>query len=103
MSKLSPFALAAIAVLSACSTTPPQATTPNIVTNVQPLQPGSGVVQNVMPAPVMAGAEMATGGPLQRLEVRMQDGRVQYVDTSSREIARGDRIQISADHLITRI
>src|SRR5262245_35954428 len=100
---VSPLAFAAVAVLGACSTTPPQATTPPIVTNVYALQPGTGVVQQVMPAPVMPGAEMGSAGPMQRLEIRMQDGRVQYVDTSSREIARGDRVQIGADHLITRI
>jgi hypothetical protein len=102
MSKLSPFALAAIAVLGACST-PPQPATPTVVTNVHALRPGTGVVQQVMPAPVMAGAEIGTSGPMQRLEIRMQDGGIQYIDTSSRGIARGDRVQISADHLITRL
>ena len=51
MTKLTPFALAAIALLGACSTTP-QPTTP-IATIVHPLRAGTGVVQAVMPTPMM--------------------------------------------------
>lgn len=102
MAKMTPFALAAIALLGACST-PPQATAPNIVTNVYPMQPGTGVVQAVMPTPTMAGA--AAGGssePLRRLEIKMSDGKVQYIDTRS-EIARGDRVQLSEDGIIRKV
>jgi hypothetical protein len=103
MSKLSPFALAAIAVLGACSTPPSQTATPSVVTNVYQLRPGTGVVQDVTPTPVMAGAGSSASEPLRRLEIKMQDGRMQYIDTTSREISKGDRVQIGADHLITRI
>ena len=105
MAKLTPFALAAIAVLGACSTTtPPQSNTPRLVTNVNALRAGTGVVQSVAPAPVMAGAGSSSSSePLQRLEIKMNDGRMQYVDTASREIAKGDRVQISEDRIIRKI
>jgi hypothetical protein len=105
MAKLTPFALAAIALLGACST-PSQTTTP-INTIVHQLRPGTGVVQAVMPAPMMAaaGATASSGSsePLQRLEVKMSDGRVQYLDTPSREITKGDRIQLGADGIIRKV
>ena len=103
MSKLIPFALAAIALLGACSTTPSQSTA-SINTIVHPLRPGTGVVQAVMPAPVMKSAAAGSSSePLQRLEVKMNDGRVQYIDTPSREIAKGDRIQLGQDGIIRKV
>jgi len=102
MAKLTPFALAAIALLAACSTAP-QPATPTIATIVHPLQAGTGVVQAVMPAPVMVSAGAGSSQPLQRLEIKMSDGKVQYVDTPSREIAKGDRIQLGADGIIRKV
>jgi len=101
--KLTPFALAAVAVLGACSmmSPPPASTTPNIVTNMNPLRPGTGVVQSVTAAPVAPGAAYAE--PFQRIEIKMADGRMQYVDTPSREIAKGDRVQLSEDNVIRRL
>jgi hypothetical protein len=104
MAKLSPFAVAAVALLGACSSTPPQPTTP-IATIVHPMRAGTGVVQSVMPAPVLTGATASAGSsePLQRLEIKMSDGRVQYVDTKSGEIAKGDRVQLSEDGIIRKV
>jgi hypothetical protein len=102
MTKLTPFALAAIALLGACSTTP-QPTTP-IATIVHPLRAGTGVVQAVMPAPVMvSSASAGSSEPLQRLEIKMSDGKMQYVDVPSREIAKGDRVQLGADGIIRKV
>ena len=101
MTKLTPFALAAIALLGACSTTP-QPTTP-IATIVHPLHAGTGVVQAVMPAPVMVSAGAGSSEPLQRLEIKMSDGKMQYVDVRSREIAKGDRVQLGADGIIRKV
>jgi hypothetical protein len=104
MAKLTPFAVAAVALLGACSTTPPQPTTP-IATIVHPMRAGTGVVQAVMPAPIMAGATASAGssGPMQRLEIKMTDGRMQYVDIRSGEIAKGDRVQLSEDGIIRKV
>jgi hypothetical protein len=104
MAKLTPFAVAAVALLGACSTTPPQPTTP-IATIVHPMRAGTGVVQAVMPAPIMAGATASAGSsaPMQRLEIKMTDGRMQYVDIRSGEIAKGDRVQLSEDGIIRKV
>lgn len=103
MAKLTPFALAAIALLGACNTTPPRSTAPNIVTIVHPLRAGNGVVQAVMPAPTMMSASAGSSEAMQRLEIKMSDGRIQYVDTPSREIAKGDRVELGQDGLIRKV
>jgi len=102
MAKLTPFAIAAVALLAACSTTP-QPTT-KIVTNENPMRPGTGVVQAVMPTPVMAGSTASAGSsePLRRLEVKMSDGKVQYIDTKS-DFSKGDRVQLSGDGIIRKV
>jgi hypothetical protein len=95
-----PLSLLALATLSACSTPPQTGAEPNIVTYVHPYRAGTGVVQAVMPTPVAAGA---SAEPMQRLEIKMDDGRIQYVDTSSRELTKGTRVQLTEDKLIKKL
>ena len=103
MTKLMPLAVvAAIATLGACSTPPPAGGPPNIVTNVHPYKAGNGVVQSVSATPVMAGAG-SSSEPLQRLEIKMDSGSIQYVDTPSREFTKGTRITLTEDKLIKRM
>ncbi len=98
MAKLTTFAViaaAAVTTLAACGTTPPDRM-PNIVTNEVPYQPGMGTVQAVTSTPMIgAGASE----PLKRLHVRMDNGRVQYVDTLS-SISRGQRVELTPDRQI---
>jgi hypothetical protein len=100
-----PLSILAAATLSACSA-PPQtggpAPAPKVVTNVHPYKAGTGVVQAVMPAPVTAAAG-GSAEPMQRLEIKMDSGGVQYVDTSSREFKKGTRVQLTEDKLIKKI
>jgi hypothetical protein len=102
--RLTPFALAAVAMLGACSmlSQPGTTPTPQLVTNVNPLHAGSGVVQNVTPAPIMAGATTSSAEPVRRIELKMNDGRTQYLDSATIELKRGDRVQIGEDGVIRR-
>ena len=104
--KLTPFAVAitaaAAAMLGACSSQPTTTPGARLVTNVNPLYPGSGVVQNVTPAPVMAGTATTSSEPLRRIELKMNNGRTQYLDTATIDLKRGDRVQISEDGVIRR-
>ena len=100
---------ASAVTLGACGVarTPPQhggpaRLDPPIVTNVQPYKAGNGVVQSVSSAPVMAGAG-SSAEPRLRLEIRMDDGSIQYVDTPSREFTRGMRVTLTEDRLIRRM
>jgi hypothetical protein len=72
---------------------------------------GTGVVQAVTPAPgpIAAGPTStseripaAKESGLQRLQIRMDDGRMMYVDTPSRDFAPGTRVQLSDANEIRR-
>jgi hypothetical protein len=89
------------AALAACSSNPPQQPPREIVTNVHPYMAGTGVVQSVVAAP--AGMAASSAEPMARLEIKMDNGRVQYVDTPSRDFTRGTRVQLTEDRLIKRI
>ena len=81
------------AALAACSSNPPPPASPTIVGNEMPYRDGSGVVRSVAPAP-------ASG--VMRLEIRMDDGRTQYVDVDSRDFAKGTRVQLSDNRYIIK-
>ena len=103
-------ALAApIAILAAfvagCASRGPENTAPVAVTPIeQPYRAGTGVVQEVTPAPrpMAAGPNTSARSPaataetgMQRLRVRMDDGRMMYVDTPSRDFRPGARVLLS--------
>lgn len=101
MSRSIALAVVALAGLAACTTPPPQASSqPTLVTNVIPYRAGTGVVQNVSPAPVSAAAG---GTTLQRLEIRMSDGTIQYIDAPSGHFTKGMRVQLSEDKRISPV
>jgi len=56
-----------------------------------------------MPQPVMASASAGSSEPMQRLEVKMSDGKVQYIDTKSVGIMKGDRVEVGADGLMRKV
>jgi hypothetical protein len=106
MSRTIPLAAIVVATLAACETPPqtggPSQPMPNIVTNVHPYSAGNGVVQSVSPAPTMAGAG-SSSAPMQRLEIKMDNGAIQYVDTTSRDFAKGTRVTLTDDKVIRRM
>ena len=106
MTRTLPLAVLAVAALAACQTPPqtggPSQPMPNLVTNVHPYTAGNGVVQSVNAAPSMAAAG-SSGEPLQRLEIKMDNGTVQYVDTPSRDFSKGQRVTLTEDKVIRRM
>jgi hypothetical protein len=103
MPKLLPLAvIATAAALGACGT-PPQQPAPRIVTNVIPYTPGNGVVQAVFAAPPGQVLTSSSAEPMARLEIKMDNGKIQYVDTTSRDFTRGSRVQLTEDRLIKKI
>lgn len=116
--------VAPIAVLTAlfagCASRGPAEPAPVAISPIeQPYRGGTGVVQAVTPSPraVVAGADSSSGyaasgnaaapmasprspaaaseTPMQRLRIRMDDGRTVYVDTPSRDFVAGSRVQLS--------
>ena len=66
---------------------------------------GNGVVESVSTAPRPFSA--AAGGsspdaPLYRLQVRMDNGQVQYIDTDSTQFTRGTRVRLTDERLIEK-
>jgi hypothetical protein len=76
-----------------------------------PYWAGTGVVQAVTPAPapLKVGAAGASAGAtqqatgMQRLRIRMDDGRMMYVDTPSSDFQPGTRVQLTANNEIRRL
>ena len=92
--------LAAVAALAACNSPAPRT---EVVGTQMSYRAGYGTVQSVSPAPLpmaAAGGSGQGGASLYRLAIRMDDGRMQYVDTDSPEYAKGQRVELSEDRLI---
>jgi hypothetical protein len=117
-----PLAILAL-VFSGCASRGPDSTSAQAIKPVeQPYRAGTGVVQAVTAAPcafaagptAAAGDTTAARNPalpstgatstagLQRLRIRMDDGRTVYVDTPSRDFAPGTRVQLSEANQIQR-
>ena len=101
-----PISILSVLMLGACAGTnsagPPALSNP-VAQQMAPYRPGSGVVQSVTPAPSLASAGGTTpGGVMQRLAIRMDDGRVLYVDTASTGFTPGTRVQLTENREIVR-
>jgi len=96
LTTLAVIAAAAVTSLAGCSTPPNRM--PSIVTNEVPYQPGVGTVQAVTQTPMLPGGSSSASAsePLKRLHVRMENGRVQYIDTVS-SIRPGARVELPPD------
>jgi hypothetical protein len=84
--------------------TPPPATagasTP-VVQAVQ-LRAGMGRIESMGPAPT-ASAGGTASSPMHRLNIRMDDGSMQMVDTPSSGLNVGDRVELTREGYIRRI
>jgi hypothetical protein len=105
-----PLALLAAALVG-CGSPPRTApATATIQPDMMPYAAGTGVVQAVRPAPAPLGAAAGPTAPgqrattasaapsqgdMQRLGIRMDNGRTIWVDTPSREFRPGMRVQLS--------
>jgi hypothetical protein len=67
---------------------------------------GSGVVESVTPAPrpfmAAAGGSASSEPTLYRLAIRMNDGRLRYLDTESTEFPRGTRVRLRDERVIEK-
>jgi len=111
-----PVALAAVALAAACShraapapapvvVVPQQQPTvvaaPPTVVMQQPtptaLRAGTGRVETIMGVPTSSGTGSTAPGSMRRLGIKMDDGTVQYVDSSAAGINMGERIELTSD------
>jgi hypothetical protein len=110
--------LAALALLAACGsrqpapivvvppapvvTTPPASAAPAVVQGVPAMRPGMGRIESIAPAPTASAGGTAPSS-MQRLNIRMDDGSMQVVDTPSPGFAIGDRVELTREGYIRRI
>lgn len=127
-----PLTIAATLGLSACGSDPntmssrqpaPRAAAAAPAVATLPYRAGNGVVQSVTAAPriasagatkapvtttrtepvTSAGASATAGTTYHRLGIRMDDGKMQYVDMAGADIPTvGTRVQLTPDHQIIR-
>ena len=113
-----PLSIVGLALLSACGgrqpapvvvvppapvvTSPPANTSaaPAVVQSVA-LRPGMGRIENMGPA-TTASAGGSTAPAMQRLNIRMDDGTMQVVDTPSSGLSIGDRVELTREGWIRR-
>ncbi|HET7197318.1 MAG TPA: hypothetical protein VFI86_01520 [Burkholderiales bacterium] len=95
--------------LAGCASNVPSAPE-RVASNEMPYRPGQGVViaasqaRAPLSAAVGGTASPASAPPMRyRLEVRMNDGVVQYVDTDNADITAGSRVELGADHTIRKL
>jgi hypothetical protein len=121
MAKLLPISLslAVLALLAACGsrqpapivvvppapvvTSPQAGTAPAVVQNVPALRPGFGRIESMAPVATAASAGGTASASMQRLNIRMDEGSMQVVDTPSTGLSIGDRVELTREGFIRRI
>ena len=93
-------AAAGLAGLAGCYWTPQ----PDVAAQPFAYRTGSGIVESVTtaPKPFTAAAGASAPDTLYRLKIRMDNGGMQYLDTSSAEFRAGDRIRLTDERLIEK-
>lgn len=83
-------------------TTPPAASSgPAVVQSVPAMRPGMGRLESMAPA-TTASAGGTSASQMQRLNIRMDDGTMQVVDTPSTGFSIGDRVELTREGYIRR-
>jgi len=62
-----------------------------------PLRIGFGRIESITPIPVAAAGGGTVNSATRRVGVRMDDGSIQYVDTTATPLSVGDRVEITSD------
>jgi hypothetical protein len=62
-----------------------------------PLRVGFGRIESITPIPVAAAGGGTMNSATRRVGIRMDDGSVQYVDTTAVPLSVGDRVEITMD------
>jgi hypothetical protein len=114
-----PLAVAGLALVAACGgrqpqpvvvvppapvvTTPPASAQPGpaVVQSVPQIRAGMGRIESI--APATSASAGGTAPSMNRLNIRMDDGSMQVVDTPSTGFSNGDRVELTREGYIRRI
>lgn len=72
-----------------------------VARSVPAIRPGMGRIESIAPASASAGGTAPS--EMQRLNIRMDDGSMQVIDTPSPGFAIGDRVELTREGYIRRI
>lgn len=86
-------AAAPTVVVPAAGTAPVVVATPA----PQPLRAGTGAIAQIINLPPSAAAGSSVPGATKRITIRMDDGSMQYLDTSATDLAIGERVSLTND------
>jgi hypothetical protein len=67
------------------------------------IRPGFGRIESMTPVPTTASSGSSGPTAMNRLNVRMDDGPLQLIDTPSAGLAIGDRVELTREGYIRRI
>lgn len=114
---LLPLSVVGLALLAACGsrqpapvvvvppapvvTSPPAIAAPVVVQSPAALRPGMGRIESMAPASTASAGGTAPIA-MHRLNIRMDDGSMQVVDTASPGFAIGDRVELTREGYIRR-
>ena len=78
---------------------PAAGTSPVVVAPMpaQPLRAGTGRIEQIINLPASAAAGSSVPGATKRVTIRMDDGSLQYLDTTATDISVGERVSITND------
>jgi hypothetical protein len=85
--------------------TSPQAASPSapVAAAAASIRPGFGRIESMAPVATTASAGSSTPSAMNRLNIRMEDGTLQLVDTPSAGLQVGDRVELTREGYIRRI
>jgi len=67
------------------------------------IRPGFGRIESMTPVPATASSGSSAPSAMNRLNIRMDDGTLQLVDTPSAGLAVADRVELTREGYIRRI
>jgi hypothetical protein len=68
-----------------------------------PIRPGFGRIESMTPVATAASSGSSSPGAMNRLNVRMDEGSLQLIDTPSAGLQVGDRVELTREGYIRRI
>jgi hypothetical protein len=118
-----PVSVFAVALLGACASkqpapivvVPPSPPPATVVTSPQAapsapvaaaaasIRPGFGRIESMTPVPATASTGSSGPSAMNRLNIRMDEGTLQLIDTPSAGLAIGDRVELTREGYIRRI
>jgi hypothetical protein len=67
------------------------------------LRPGFGRIESMTPVPTTASTGSSAPSAMNRLNIRMDEGTLQLIDTPSAGLQVGDRVELTREGYIRRI